>query len=316
MDKALEDFSTSERDGLGMVRTDETGAETSVEVVSQAAHSKPARHISLMQVVAIGMIASTCILGICHAINYYITDQEIVIPGGGYFHRFFDLNQEQNIPAWYASILWFMVFQLSALNFALEWRSKSAAPHRWVWLFFAFLFLGASADEVATIHEHVGSFLQDFVVPNIRSGIATYFIRQGYGPESFVVNFSTSRSPWVLFYAPFLLAAGGFCWVFLWRRFAPYKIMRLLMLGAAACYLVAESFDFIQGVRSPPVALIPRPFGLSWPFFLDMTVIVEELLEDLGTVCIILALAKYLQTGVRAALKRPMVETNAVATES
>ncbi len=81
-----------------------------------------------------------------------------------------------------------------------------------------------------------------------------------------------------------------------------------MVLGAAACYLIAESFDFIQGVRSPPVALIPRPFGLSWPFFLDMTVIVEELLEDLGTVCIILALAKYLQTTVRAALKRPMVQ--------
>ena len=271
------------------------------------------RHISLMQVVSIGMIATIGLLGVCHAINYYITDHEIVIPGGGYFHRFFDLNQEQNIPAWYASILWFMVFQLSALNFALEWRIKSAAPHRWVWLFFAFLFLLASADEVATIHEHVGSFLQDFVVPNIRSYIATYFIRQGYGAESFVVHFSTSRSPWILFYAPFLLAAGGFCWLFLWRRFAPYRRMRFLMLAAAACYVVAESFDFIQGLRSPPVTLIPRPLGLSWSFFLDVTVMVEELLEDLGTVCIILALAKYLQMTVRAALKGPVViEDNAL----
>ncbi len=174
----------------------------------------------------------------------------------------------------------------------------------------------ASADEVATIHEHLGSFLQDYVVPNIRSGIATYFIRQGYSPESFVVHFSTSRSPWILFYAPFLLAAGGFCWLFLWRRFAPYKRLRTLMLGAAVCYLVAESFDFIQGMRSPPIALIPRPLGMSWPFFLDMTVIVEELLEDLGTVCIILALAKYLQTTVRAALNKPVVVKNAVVSET
>lgn len=267
---------------------------------------KAQRHISLMRVVTIGMIAAICFLGVCHAINYYITDCEIVIPGGGYFHRFFDLNQEQNIPAWYASILWFMVFQLSALNFALEWRIKSAAPHRWVWLFFALLFLAASADEVATIHEHVGSFLQDFVVPNMRSAIASFFIRQGYGAESFVVHFSTSRSPWILFYAPFLLAAGGFCWLFLWRRFALHRSLRILMLAAAACYLVAESFDFIQGMRSPPVTLIPSPLGLTWPFFLDLTVMVEELLEDLGTICIILALAKYLQTTVRAALRRPV----------
>ena len=85
------------------------------------------------------------------------------------------------------------------------------------------------------------------------------------------------------------------------------------MLAAAACYVVAESFDFIQGMRSPPVTLIPSPLGLTWPVFLDMTVMVEELLEDLGTVCIILALAKYLQAMVRAALIGPVViEENAL----
>lgn len=284
---------------------------TSTEGESQESDGEPKlpveigkneRHVSLMQVVSVGMMGTICLLGVCHAINYYITYNQLEIPGGGYFHRFFDLNQEQNIPAWYASILWFMVFQLSALNFALEWRAKSAAPHRWVWLFLAFLFLAASADEVATIHEHVGSFLQDFVVPAMRSSIATYFIRQGYSPESFVVHFATSRSPWILFYAPFLLSAGGLCWLFLWRRFAAYKRMRYLMLAAAACYVVAESFDFIQGMRSPPITLIPCPLGLSWPLFLDLTVMVEELLEDLGTVCIILALAEYLRRSVRFAL--------------
>jgi hypothetical protein len=310
MDNAIGDTS-SNSEGLELQQSSEGSFDIAKN--EPALRPRAERHISLMQVVTIGMIAAICLLGVCHAVNYYITDCEIVIPGGGYFHRFFDLNQEQNIPAWYASILWFMVFQLSALNFALEWRIKSAAPHRWVWLFFALLFLAASADEVATIHEHVGSFLQDFVVPNIRSFIASFFIRQGYGAESFVVHFSTSRSPWVLFYAPFLLAAGGFCWLFLWRRFAPYRKLRILMLAAAACYVVAESFDFIQGMRSPPVTLIPSPLGLSWPVFLDMTVMVEELLEDLGTVCIILALAKYLQTVVRAALIGPVViEDNAL----
>jgi len=239
------------------------------------------------------MFAAIVILGICHAVNYYIKTQEIRFFGGDYFYRFFDLNMEQNIPAWFASILWFMVFQFSLLNFALERRTRSAKPHRWVWLFFATLFLVASADEVATIHEHVGSLLQDLVVPTLRGQIATYFVRNGFSAESFVVHFSTSKSPWVLFYAPFLIAAGGFCWLFLWRRFSFSRHLRVLMVAAALCYIVAETFDFIQGMRSPPVSMFPQPLGLSWPVFLDLTVMIEELLEDAGTVLIILALWQY-----------------------
>lgn len=237
------------------------------------------------------------LLGVCHAVNYYIKKSEIKLFGGDYFYRFFDLNMEQNIPAWYASVLWFMVFLFSLLNYLLERRQKIKKKHTWVWLFFAVLFLVASADEVATIHEHVGSLLQDLVVPTFRAQIATYFVRNGFSPESFVVHFSTSKSPWVLFYAPFLIGAGGFCWIFLWRRFSNNRNLRNLMLIAAGCYLVAESFDFIQGMRSPPISLIPQPLGLDWPTFLDLTVMIEELLEDCGTVFIIWALFQHFCAG-------------------
>lgn len=237
------------------------------------------------------------LLGVCHALNYYIKKCEIKLFGGDYFYRFFDLNMEQNIPAWYASVLWFMVFLFSLLNYLLERRQKIKKQHTWVWLFFAVLFLVASADEVATIHEHVGSLLQDLVVPTFRAQIATYFVRNGFSPESFVVHFSTSKSPWVLFYAPFLIGAGGFCWIFLWRRFSNNHKLRNLMLIAAGCYLVAESFDFIQGMRSPPISLFPQPLGLDWPTFLDLTVMIEELLEDCGTVFIIWALFQHFCAG-------------------
>ena len=248
------------------------------------------------------MFAAIGLLGVCHAVNYYIKTQEIRLFGGDYFYRFFDLNMEQNVPAWFASILWFMVFQFSLLNFAFERCTGSAKPHRWVWLFLAALFVGASADEVATIHEHVGSLLQDLVVPTLRGQIATYFVRNGFSPESFVVHFSTSKSPWVLFYAPFLIAAGGFCWLFLWRRFSHSRHLRVLMMAAALCYVVAETFDFIQGMRRPPVAMFPQPFGLSWPVFLDLTVMIEELLEDAGTVLIILALWQHFSAELKKSI--------------
>lgn len=283
-DNAEQEFENAPNCAAAQSTTSDSASSTSIKM----------RPLRATTVVVISMVGFIGLLGICHATNYYIKNEEIAIFGGGYFHRFFDLNQEQNIPAWYASVLWFMVFQLAALNYVLECRAKSTEPHKWVWLLFAALFLVASADEVATIHEHVGSLLQDLVVPTLRSQIATFFIRNGFGPESFVVHFSTSRSPWILFYAPFLLAAGGFCWLFLWRRFTDSSKLRHLMIAAAICYVVAESFDFVQGMRSPPISLIPQPLGLTWPIFLDLTVMVEELLEDLGTVCIIMALASHL----------------------
>lgn len=273
----------------------------------QTGEMEPAKeplNVDVPQLAGKVMFAAIGILGICHAVNYYIKTQEIRFFGGDYFYRFFDLNMEQNIPAWFASILWFMVFQFSLLNFALERRTGSAKPHRWVWLFFATLFLVASADEVATIHEHVGSLLQDLVVPTLRGQIATYFVRNGFSAESFVVHFSTSKSPWVLFYAPFLIAAGGFCWLFLWRRFSFSRHLRVLMVAAALCYIVAETFDFIQGMRSPPVSMFPQPLGLSWPVFLDLTVMIEELLEDAGTVFIILALWQYFSAELKNFMHR------------
>ena len=277
-----------EREVNRNVSDNETG-----RCVDPSQTDKHAFYLSYPLVAAKCMLWMTALLGVCHAVNYYIKENELELFGGGYFHRFFDLNMEQNIPAWYASILWFIVFQFSLLNYILERRAHIRKPRSWVWLFFAVLFLGASADEVATIHEHVGSLLQDLVVPTMRTQIATFFVRHGFSAESFVVHFSTSKSPWVLFYAPFLIAAGAFCWFFLWRRFSQRKHLRRLMVAAAICYLIAESFDFIQGVRSPPISIIPQPLGLSWPMFLDLTVMIEELLEDVGTVFIILALSQH-----------------------
>ena len=74
------------------------------------------------------------------------------------------------------------------------------------------------------------------------------------------------------------------------------------MMAAALCYVVAETFDFIQGMRSPPVAMFPQPLGLSWPVFLDLTVMIEELLEDAGTVLIILALWQHFSAELKKSI--------------
>lgn len=245
------------------------------------------------------LVGFILILGILHAISQFIVPGNLFTQTDRYIDRVFDLNQEQNVPAWYASILWFLVFQVAVLNFIFEWKIRSRKAHRWVWLLFAVLFLGASVDEVATIHEHVGSYLQDEVIPQIRGALATMLVRHGWSGTSALVSFATSRSPWVLFYAPVLVGVGGFCWIFLWRRLHPNRELQWLMIAAAACYLTAESFDFIQGVRAIPVSVVQRPLGLDWGVFLELTVMIEEMLEDLGTVLIIVALFEHLRIGVR-----------------
>lgn len=213
--------------------------------------------------------------------------------GRNYFYKMFDMNHEHNTPTWYASILWALVAQAALAAFFLERRFEPNSKRTWLWLVIAATFLAASCDEVATIHEHVGSYLQDQVVPSIRTAIASYLIRNGFDASTLVNRFALSRSPWIMFYLPILLFVGTHCWIFLWRRLARFGKVRHWLLLTAFCYVASVSFDFMQGSRDLPVDLIEEPLGMSWIDFLDYTVLIEEAMEDVGTMLLALAIARY-----------------------
>lgn len=81
---------------------------------------------------------------------------------------FLDLNNELNLPTWYASIQWFAVAAVLAL-FAIP-SVRRATPRSWLLLALPAVFLLMSLDEVAEIHERLGH-LADLLLPGgLRAG--------------------------------------------------------------------------------------------------------------------------------------------------
>lgn len=68
----------------------------------------------------------------------------------------FDLNRENNIPTWYASIS----FAFCALAAWLMGILKSLEKDSLYWKMMAVIFLGMSLDESASVHEYVASLLK------------------------------------------------------------------------------------------------------------------------------------------------------------
>jgi len=69
---------------------------------------------------------------------------------------FFDLDKEANLPTWFASMQWFCIALLTFV-YAVSQFSRSQKKS-WLLLLLPLLFLTLSLDEVAEIHEKLGSF--------------------------------------------------------------------------------------------------------------------------------------------------------------
>lgn len=88
---------------------------------------------------------------------------------------FVDLDQEGNLPTWYASIKWFCVAAMLGL-FALR-NVRAADAKSWPLLLLPLVFLAFSVDETAQVHEWVAR-RSDAYLPNA-SREGTLFARTG-----------------------------------------------------------------------------------------------------------------------------------------
>lgn len=70
-----------------------------------------------------------------------------------YTHKAFNLNGEANIPAWYSTVLLFIVSLCSLVIYRL---SSDNTAYRKFWILFCSTYLFLSMDEAVGIHEFVG----------------------------------------------------------------------------------------------------------------------------------------------------------------
>jgi hypothetical protein len=173
--------------------------------------------------------------------------------------RLFNLNDEANIPTYFASMLHLVAAALLALAAASS-KHQGSKDHR-KWLLLALVFVCSSIDEAAQVHE-----------------LAMAPVRQLTGASG-LLFFS-----WVIPAFVVLAVLGGYLLPFLFRL--PAKTRNLFFLAA---------FLFLggaMGVEMPEGAWF-QLHGKENIFYFVMTT-VEESLEMFGLICFIHALTGYL----------------------
>jgi len=177
-----------------------------------------------------------------------------------------DLKLEQNIATWYSSVILLAAGVMALLNF---WYVPATRRLRWLhrtgWACMAFVLIGLSADETATIHE---SLARLFNAMSEGNGRAPYRVGAG---------------DWIPILMPLMiLIAGGMLAFFLYQFRSNWKVL-LLALGGTVfwiCALFAESIE--AGMTRIVMSRVTEGFF-------------EEGCEIVGTTCLLIAFTEYFQ---------------------
>lgn len=207
-----------------------------------------------------------------------------------FLRELFDLGGEGNVPTWFASVLWLLAAATAIVGYLADKRLSPSGASANIWLFMSLTFLYASVDEVATIHEEVGSFLKEQVRRHSLRGI---------------VPFGSPDSPWIVFYLPIILVFLGFMLVFLWRRLGTQKWLRVALVLVVECYLCAIALDYFQGLEPPVHRMMAYKLHARPAYLIDATIVAEEALELIGTSVLITLLAVCAQQALAVPSGRP-----------
>jgi hypothetical protein len=176
------------------------------------------------------------------------------------FSWFFDLNSENSAPAWYSTSLW-----LFAAFLALGAAAQSI--ERWNrnrWRSLAVVFAFMSLDEAAGIHERIGSVM----VYWIKLTGFFYYVWVIYG--FFIVIVLT------MIYARFILSL-------------PRQVFLTFVLAAAVFLSGALGLEMTGAAVES--GQIDFPFGLDW----RKAIALEELAEMIGVIILIFGLLLFLK---------------------
>lgn len=187
--------------------------------------------------------------------------------------QLFDLDGENNVPSWYAALLWAIAAGLALVAARREFSGDALV--RWSWTLLGGVFLLLSLDEVGSLHERLLDLAGDIV--QAKTGVA----------DSFYYN-------WV--------AMAGMLAVLVATLLVPFVLR--IRRDVAACLIVAAVLFLVGSLGFETVSsAIHRGWissvdraGLTW----TRLIILEELLEMIGAVLAIHASLRWL-TSSRAA---------------
>ncbi len=227
------------------------------------------RLVRYIALAAFGSIALVIVLDLIVA-KLHVVPQE-------FLWTMFDLGSERNVPTWLASVLWLFTGIAALACLWVDERGRPRTLSGMVWLIMAVAFIYASIDEVATIHEEVGTFLTEEFARHASVAL----------PEG------SPHSPWILFYLPIVVIFLALALVFLWRKLKGSRWSRLCLLLAVECYLVAIGLDYFQGLYPQYHRAVARTLGMKARPFVEVTIVTEEALELTATATLLVVLCSF-----------------------
>lgn len=202
------------------------------------------------------------------------------------FGSFFDLDGESTICSWFASIQWFAVSLAALTAYFIEKSFRTGRWWQWWWLATALVFLVASVDETAILHENIGLWL----LPHLK----------GRGLGTSVWGFFDA-SPWLVFYTVPLFTYMAITLIFLGDRLKQSRETLAIACVGISSYVTAMVIEFVQGMPDPKLKPIADFCGVTCHIFYTRTVLIEETLENLGTTAMFMAIAFYCIKTIREA---------------
>ena len=174
----------------------------------------------------------------------------------------FDLDQENNIPTYFAAAQVFLVAFLMIEIYLTERKHlKNIVPGTWIWILLGAAFAYLAIDDVFSIHEYVLRHTTRDLMP----------------PDSLWI----SLMPWQIIFGPLLAGIAALLIAVMLARFNKNKTLLRLAAAGLSCWVLAVLME-----------------GLAKPVFMaqgwyQAGVVLEEGLELVGGTLFLLTFAKY-----------------------
>jgi len=176
--------------------------------------------------------------------------------------RYFDFNGEENVPAFFSSVILLLAAGLLYLIYRLSRRLPTHNGKRY-WLGLVFVFVFMAVDESTQVHEHIAEFVRPKLTTDL-NGLLYW---------AWVVPYSVILLGIVIFFGR---------WVFT----LPAATRNLFILSGGIFVLGALGFEFVEGY-------VYKLYGLDH-LYNRIFYTIEELLEMAAIVLFIYTLLQYL----------------------
>jgi hypothetical protein len=206
----------------------------------------------------------TWMLGIAVALVLAHGIFAMALAAGPQWARWFDLDQERNVPTAYSLLLLLAAAAGAAACLREETRLGLARGRdRLAWWCVCLLFFGLAIEEVGSLHERVSSNASLVPVLDRVFGAAASTVRDWFGRGH--------RSSWIVFYAPLILIAVLALQGFVSSRFAHDATSRRRARTALALYVAVIGLE----AASKPLR--------DQPGIVEVLVVAEEFCEMAGS---------------------------------